>query len=1261
MLVFGVLLAGSILLFVTRSAFAAPPKDAPKPNDWENLQVLERNRERPHATLMPYPDAESALRGIREDSPYYMSLSGAWKFLFVKTPAEAPKDFFKTDADVSGWDDFVVPGNWEMEWTRSRKCTPPVYKNVANFCAPAPIPLTNPDFNPVGSYRRTFTLPESWKDRQVYLHFGGCQSAFYVWVNGQEVGYSQGSQMPSEFRITKYLVEGENTIAIRVYHWCDGSYLEDQDMWRFGGIHRDVFLFSTPARAHIRDFQVRTVLDADYRDARLHVAAKVVNQYAQARPGEVLSLQLFDAANKPVFAEPQKQTFTARAGAEEVVEMDLPVADPRKWSAEDPYLYTLVLSLSNADGDVIEFESARIGFRMVELKDAQICVNGKAIVLGGVNRHDTHPDHGKVVALEDMVRDIELMKRFNINAVRTSHYPNDPRWLDLCDAYGLYVFDEADLESHFFWDKFAKDPQWRAAFVERVERMVERDKNHPSVIVWSMGNESGYGPNHDAMAQRAREIDPTRLIHYHPADDSPTVDMISHMYPSIDQLTESARKQDDPRPVVMCEYAHSMGNSTGNLKEYWDAIETHHRLQGGFIWDWADQSFREKSILTTPDSAQPGRCVFVMGKVVEGRSGHALADGYAEVPPSKALDITSGGLTLEAWVRPELCEFAVPVITKGNGQYRLELRDANTVEFAIHDGSPVVLTAKTPQDWFGQWHHVAATYNGIRLQIYIDGNPVASLTHKGSIDHASQPVFIGRNLDNQTILRGAVDSVRIYGRALARKDIHSAMEGKAPGGAALAVSFESFEERPFEWFAYGGDYAEMPTDGIFCCDGLVSTDRAAHPGLWEYKKILEPVRVRLMDAEKGEIEVANRNRFVTLEYLEAEWRLSADACVLQQGVLSALDIAPGESRRFIIPIEKPDHKPGVLYWLTVRFTLASDALYAPKGHEVAWEQFPLPFNLSPQAIPVSSMPELSVTERDDAVVVDGPNGNITFSKESGAIASWRHQGASLLEHGPILNLWRAPTDNDELSGAARVWRAAGLHNMQTTVDSISVRASSPSVVHVTVNTHTRAVKGTAAFKVDYRYTIYGSGDIVLTFAVTPKCKIAGMPRLGLKLGVPPQCTQFEWYGRGPHETYPDRKLSGIVGVYGERLSPGNMPYVMPQEYGNRMDAHWATLTNEEGIGLGVFGCPVFHVSAHPFDTYILEEAKHTFSLLPGPFNALNIDFEICGVGNGSCGPGTLPAYQIAPKAATHSVRFRPAALRQVMAMEWHRQAPPSVE
>ncbi len=601
--------------------------------DWENEQVLHINTEPPRTTSVPFATVAQAVSGEFSDSPYYLSLNGTWKFQWSPRPELRPADFFHTNYLATAWSDLEVPSNWEMKGFGT-----PIYLGSGYpFKLDPPrvtgVPPTNwttfAQRNPVGSYRKTIELPASWHDRRVFIHFDGVDSAFYLWVNGGYVGFSKDSRTPAEFDVTEFLHPGPNQFAVEVYRWSDGSYLEDQDMWRLSGIFRPVYLYSTAA-ARICDFTVRTDLDADGRAATLQIQPVLAAHHLSLSNWTVRA-RLFDARRCPVFpaelsrdaAEILNPDFNTRILDERMPQRGEPkfawlearVPDPALWTAETPNLYTLVLTLNDSSGKVVEADRCRIGFRKIEIRDGQLLLNGRAIRLRGVNRHEVDPDGGHALSHERMVEDITLMKQANINAVRTCHYPDDPFWYDLCDRYGIYVLDEANICTHGTRGALANDPRWTGAFLDRAQRLAGRDKNHPSVIIWSMANESSYGPNFAAVSGWLHTFDPTRPVHYEGAqglsNDPPTVDIIGRFYPRLttepyakandpwnlrwDKLEQIARRTNDQRPVLATEYAHAMGNAVGNLPEYWSEIYAHPRLLGGFIWEWCDQGLHQKT------------------------------------------------------------------------------------------------------------------------------------------------------------------------------------------------------------------------------------------------------------------------------------------------------------------------------------------------------------------------------------------------------------------------------------------------------------------------------------------------------------------------------------------------------------------------------------------------------------------------------------------------------------------------------------------
>ena len=605
-----------------------PPKPSVyKTEPWEDPQVSSINRDEARATAYSFETVEQAKTCKRENSPRVLSLNGNWDFRFAMTIDEAPVDFYQSK--VTGWDKIEVPSNWEMKGYDK-----PIYKSSVYPFRPVNPPYVPRDYNPVGSYQRSFTVPAAWQNMNVTLHFGGVSSAFKVWVNGMFLGYGEDSCLPSEFNVTPYLQEGENFVSVQVIRWSDGSYLEDQDHWRMSGIHREVLLLAEPG-LRIADFHYRTKLDDDYRDAILSIRPKIENLTGDSVKGYQLKAQLYDTEMQPVFK------FALQKPVDEIMDEAYPrldivkfglleakITNPKKWSDEDPNLYTLVLSLEDSNGTLMEAKSCKVGFRSIEFSkiNSKLLINGKETYLYGINRHDHDPMKGKALSREDIRRDIQQIKQFNFNCVRTSHYPNDPYLYDLCDEYGLLVIDEANFETHGLGGKLANDTRWLDAHLQRAVRMEERDKNHPCVIIWSLGNEAGSGQATAAMAAWVHDYDLTRPVHYEPAMgekhapgyiapgdpnypkdhshriqtplDQYYVDIVSRMYPAL-YTPDLLISQDngDKRPIFFCEYAHSMGNSTGNLKEFWDEFRSKPRLIGGCIWDYKDQGLLKKDSL----------------------------------------------------------------------------------------------------------------------------------------------------------------------------------------------------------------------------------------------------------------------------------------------------------------------------------------------------------------------------------------------------------------------------------------------------------------------------------------------------------------------------------------------------------------------------------------------------------------------------------------------------------------------------------------
>lgn len=592
---------------------------------WEDPRITSINRDEARATGYSFATLQDALTGDRTKTNRLLSLSGNWDFSLVLKPGDAPKDFYKSR--VKGWKQIPVPSNWEMQGYDK-----PIYKSAVYPFRPVNPPYIVKDYNAVGSYQKTFTVPDDWGNMNITLHFGGVSSAFKVWLNGEYVGYGEDSFLPSEFNITPYLQKGENILSVQVIRWSDASYLEDQDQWRLSGIQREVLLMAEP-KLRIADFHWEAKLDKQYNDAVFSIRPRLENLTGEEVPGYVVKAQLFDKNGKPVWNAPLQRKANdiinevyPRLDNAKFGLLEEKVKSPEKWSDETPNLYTLVLSLEDSTGKLMEAKNCKVGFRSIEFSsEGKLLINGKVTYLYGINRHDHDPVRGKAVTREDILQDVKTLKQFNFNCIRTSHYPMDPYFYDLCDEYGMLVIDEANLETHGLGSKLSNDAAWTAAYMERATRMVLRDKNHPSIIIWSLGNEAGRGPNHAAMAAWIHDFDITRPVHYEPAMGSPKeegyidnkdprypktndhshrlqnpvdqyyVDIVSRMYPGIytPELLAN-QKNGDNRPIFFVEYSHAMGNSNGNLKEFWDVFRSTKRMIGGCIWEYRDQGLLKK-------------------------------------------------------------------------------------------------------------------------------------------------------------------------------------------------------------------------------------------------------------------------------------------------------------------------------------------------------------------------------------------------------------------------------------------------------------------------------------------------------------------------------------------------------------------------------------------------------------------------------------------------------------------------------------------
>ncbi|MFE6281809.1 glycoside hydrolase family 2 TIM barrel-domain containing protein [Streptomyces sp. NPDC057877] len=1314
-------------------ALSAPPAVArplglPRVTDtpeWNgDIALFQVGTEPPHTTLMPYADLTQALAADRTRSPYRQSLDGTWKFAYADRPDDRDPDFHRTDVDDSAWDTIPVPSAWQLHGYDF-----PIYVNITypywgpNGLGEEPRPPAAPTrYNPVGQYRRTFTVPRGWAGRRTFLHFEGVKSAHYVWINGELVGYHEDSFTPAEYDITDHLRPGTNQIAVEVYRYSDGDWMEDQDMIRLSGIFRSVYLYSTPP-VHLRDFKLDTPLSDDYRAAELSVTATVRaygvggsgggsggsgggpdgsngrhtvadRRYADGDGSYVVAdgryavagnphtvatnphtlvdgpytvdTMLYDDHGHPVWSRPLRQTVDVDpTGADTTVQAARPVPAPRLWSAEHPTLYTAVLRLRDPAGKVIETLSHRVGLREFALRDGLMRINGRPVSFRGTNRHEMHPDRGIALTRADMVEDIEIIKRMNMNSVRTSHYPDNPLWLELADEYGLYLVDETNLETHGIRDEYPGDhADWTEACVARARNMVHRDKNHASVVIWSLGNEAGGGSTFVAMHDWIRSYDPTRVIQYE-GDDRPGVsDIRSEMYDSPSRVEQRARDTSDTRPYVMIEYSHAMGNSNGNFKKYWDVVRRHDVLQGGWIWDFMDQA------LTWPT---PARTLFTESGPL-GLRGEILApsgtfdrdrgvSGGTIFARDPGLDLT-GSLTLEAWVTPQVTGYHQPILAKGDTQYALK-QSNNSLEFFIYDGGQwISANWALPDGWTGTEHHIAGVFDAAAgtLTIWADGETRATRTTTRRPSVNTAPLGLGTDADNWSReFSGTIRRARVYARALTAAELASDRRGPGDEGVRFwfdAATVDRTERRPRErtFLAYGGDWGDNPNDGNFVADGIVTADRRHTGKAAEVKRIYQAINAAL--AEGGgapgavTVRLTNEYLFTNLRTFESRWSLTADGEVVRRGTLTRdqLDLAPLSSKDITLPVRPPDDPaPGTEYALRLSFTTREPTRWAPTGFEVAAAQLPLDFP-SPAVtpVPLRSVPPLTHDDGDTAVTVSGRDFSVTLDKRSGVITSYEVRGTRLITSGPAPNFWRAPTDNDRGNGQHtrnQTWRDAGARREVT---DVRVRVlGEGAAIQITVDgilpTTIQSVYSTT-------YTVFGNAEIKVDNTLHPGAPtLPYIPEIGTLLLLPGRLHRLHYYGRGPEENHWDRNNGTDVGRYSGTVADQWTPYIRPQENGNKTDVRWVALTGRDGIGLLACappGGPLLEVNASHFTPEDLSlGARHDYQLTPREEIVLRLNHRQMGVGgDNSWGAHTHDEYKLfADRDYAYTYRLRPLA------------------
>ncbi|WND34044.1 glycoside hydrolase family 2 TIM barrel-domain containing protein [Streptomyces sp. BB1-1-1] len=1233
---------------------------ADEPPEWNDFGVFRLGTEPPHTTLMPYADVSAALAGDRTRSPYRQSLDGTWKFAYADRPEDRDADFHRTDTDDGDWETIPVPSVWQLHGHDY-----PIYLNITypywgpNGRGEDPQPPTAPTrYNPVGQYRRTFTVPRDWTGRRTFLHFEGVKSAHYVWINGQLVGYDEDSFTPSEYDITDHLKPGTNQIAVEVYRYSDGDWLEDQDMIRLSGIFRSVYLYSTPA-VHLRDFKLDTPLNDTYTDAELAVTASVRAYGDGGDAGKyTVETQLYDARGHAVWSRPLNQSAdlgTVGAGQDVTVRATKAVPRPRLWSAEHPDLYTAVLRLRDPAGKVVETLSHRVGFREFALKDGLMRINGKPVSFRGTNRHEMHPDRGTALTRDDLVEDIEIIKRMNMNSVRTSHYPNNPLWYELADEYGLYLVDETNLETHGIREEYPGDhPDWTEACVVRAQNMVHRDKNHASVVIWSLGNEAGGGSTFTAMHDWIRSYDPTRVIQYE-GDDRPGIsDIRSEMYDTPQRVEQRAKDTSDTRPYVMIEYAHAMGNSNGNFKKYWDVVRAHDVLQGGWIWDFVDQSLTwpvpRRTLLTEEGPAGlRGEILAASGTFERGKG----LSGGTVFARDEGLDLT-GSLTLEAWVTPDVTGYHQPILAKGDTQYALK-QNNRTLEFFIHSGGQwITATWTVPEDWTGREHHIAGVFDAEAgtLTLYVDGERRATRTTDRRPTNNTASLALATDADNQTReFSGTIRRARVYARALGAAELAGGDRGPGDDGVRFWFDAESVgvdRERPKEktFLAYGGDWGDNPNDGCFVADGIVLADRGHTGKAAEVKRVYQAVGVEQRSGGAGAVTLVNEYLFTNLREFDARWELVADGETVRRGRLDRrqLDVEPLSRKDITVPVRLPsDPAPGTEYFLQLSFTTKEATPWAKAGFEVARAQLALDTDVrAVTPMPLDRVPSLRHRDGADEVTVDGRGFSVTVDKRAGTITSYEAKGRRLLTSGPVPNFWRAPTDNDHGNGQHtrnQTWRDAGARRKVT---DVAVRDLGDRAVEIKVS---GTLPTTVESAYTTTYTVFGNGEIKVDNTLHPgAANLPYIPEVGTMLFLPRGLDRLHYYGRGPEENHWDRNTGTDVGLYSGTVAEQWTPYIRPQENGNKTDVRWIALTDGDGVGLLASGEPLLEANASHFTPEDLSAGvRHDYQLTPRDAVVLRLSHRQMGVGgDNSWGAHTHDEFKLfADRDYSYSYRLRP--------------------
>lgn len=1214
----------------------------------ENTTVFEENQEEGRTYYLP---------------ERHVSLNGIWKFFWADTPEGIPLNFWKDQYNDDGWDEIQVPSNWEMEGYGDK-----LFRNMTAPFKPL-VPHIPKEYNPTGVYRKTFILPSDWEGDQVFLRFEKVASASFVWVNGREVGYNEGAQEPAEYNITSYLKPGKNVLTVAVLKYSDGYYLEGQDYWRLAGIFDDVTLYATPS-IRLFDWCVVTDLDQEYKNADLHTTVYVKNYGKEEYHDLIITAELLDKNQKMVREFSSSSFMINKMGKGDVMLSSL-IPNPKKWTAETPDLYILHIQLKSVSGVVLDQVSTHIGFKETEIKGNVFYLNGRPLKVNAMNSHMQHPEKGHVMDEATIRKDFEILKQFNFNAVRTSHYPPVNKYLELANEYGLYIIDETGDEAHAT-EWISNRVEYTEMYKDRVRQMVLRDRNYPCVLFWSAGNESGEGFNISEVIKEGKKLDLTRYWMYGGnAFSYPNEDIIGPRYPTPAELEIQvglSLEQSDRRPSFMDEYLSVAGNGGGGMDEYWKVIYDNSRCIGGAIWDFVSPGLTERIRLLRNSSQYPVLS-HLMGnaKLVEGPWGKVLDlnghDQWVEIYRDSLLEHYEDKLTLSCMVYPrKLISSCGSFLTKGSYQFGLQQAGKEEMEFYLYTDKRHSVKVALPDNWEYNWHHLFGVYDGKEMTLYIDGEEKGKACVSGKIKNFPYPINIGRNAEihgqetSVYICDAQIDNVGIFKEVVPIQDLRRSTISYS--NAALWLDFEKEEDKG-TFYSYGIGARTY---------GSIWPSRQIQPEMWQMKKTGQPLTFRLLDAEHGIVEVWNHNHFLDASHYRTYWYLEEDGQVVDKGLL-ALSVPPLKKTQVRIPYVKWLPKAGKEYFIRISSCLKSDELWAPAGHEVSWEQFRLPW-FKPVEVEPKKLSVANITnETAERVVISGLDFEYTFDKKEGFLNSMIYKGKELIKMGLTMNVWRAPLANEldgwcAINAKSQNWKEGYGYNVATEFYSTGI----DDMWHLPVSFEVKKIEGKIivnirdfyltqdndqlmqdlyiksiacnGFENRYEYIISGDGQIELSHMVIPNGIMPKwLPRMGMTLMLNKDMEQVSWYGRGPQENYPDRKTGYRIGIYSSSVTEMYEPYLLPQDYGLRTDNRWVKVTDKQGIGLLFKMDQLFNFNLYPYTTDNLTKAMYTYQLQSAEGITMNLDYVTSGVGCSA--RSILRPYRVMPQMYSRKITIQP--------------------